>query len=195
MDDIRESKRKLRNDVMRTVNALSENDKLNKIKLIEERLFTFANFREANIALLYISRYDKFNITEIVKRSIASNKISVLPAFDDDKKEMRLMKVDRIDNDLIVGPNGFLEPNPGYCKIVPHESIDIAIIPGLAFDEKGGRIGVGEGYYDRLIPKLPITTRKVVLALEEQIVPLVPMESHDKYVDIIITDQRIIYKI
>jgi 5-formyltetrahydrofolate cyclo-ligase len=195
MDDIRESKRKLRNDVMKTVNSLSENDKLSKIKRIEERLFTFANFREANIALLYISRYDKFNTTDIVKKSIASNKISVLPAFDDDKKEMMLMKVDRIDNDLIVGPNGLLEPDPGHCKIVPHESIDIAIIPGLAFDEKGGRIGVGEGYYDRLIPKLPITTRKVVLAFEEQIVPLVPMESHDKYVDIIITDKRIIYKI
>ena len=195
MDDIRESKRKLRNDVMKAVSALSENDKSNKIKLIEERLFSFANFREANIALLYISRYDKFTTTEIVKKSIASNKISVLPAFDDEKREMTLMKVDRIDKDLVIGPSGFLEPDSGHCKIVPHESIDIAVIPGLAFDEKGGRVGVGEGYYDRLIPKLPITTRKVVLAFEEQIVPLVPMESHDKYVDIIITDQRIIYKI
>ncbi|MBW1894251.1 MAG: 5-formyltetrahydrofolate cyclo-ligase [Deltaproteobacteria bacterium] len=195
MDDIRESKRKLRNDIVRTVSSLSENDKSNKIKQIENRLFTFANFREANIALLYISRYDKFDIKDIVKKSIASNKISVLPAFDDDKKEMTLMKIDNIDTGLIAGPNGFLEPDPGQCKTVPHESIDIAIIPGLAFDEKGGRIGVGEGYYDRLLPKLPITTRKVVLAFEEQIVPLVPMESHDKYVDIIITDQRIIYKI
>ena len=195
MDDIRESKRKLRNDVMKTVSTLSENDKLNKIKLIEERLFAFANFREASIALLYISRYDKFDTREIVKKSIASNKISVLPAFDDEKKEMTLMKVDRIDKDLIAGPNGCLEPDKRHCKIVPHESIDIAVIPGLAFDEKGGRIGIGEGYYDRLIPKLPITTRKVVLAFEEQIVPVVPMESHDKYVDIIITDKRIIYKI
>ena len=195
MDDIRESKRKLRNDVMKALNALSEKDKANKIKLIGERLFSFANFREANIALLYISRYDKFDTTEIVKKSIASNKISVLPSFNDDNKEMTLMKIDRIDKDLVVGPSGFLEPDSSHCKIVPHESIDIAIIPGLAFDEKGGRIGVGDGYYDRLIPKLPITTRKVVLAFEEQIVPLVPMESHDKYVDIIITDQRIIYKI
>jgi len=195
MDDIRESKRKLRNDIVKIVNSLSESDKSKKIKQIENRLFTFANFREANIALLYISRYDKFDIKDIVKKSITSNKISVLPAFDGNKKEMTLMKIDNIDTNLLVGPDGVLEPDPGQCKIVPHESIDIAIIPGLAFDEKGGRIGVGEGYYDRLIPKLPITTRKVVLAFEEQIVPLVPMESHDKYVDIIITDQRIIYKI
>ena len=69
------------------------------------------------------------------------------------------------------------------------------IIPGLAFDEKGGRVGTGEGYYDRFIPKLSNTTRKVALALDKQIIQQVPMDSHDKHVDIIVTDERIIYKI
>jgi 5-formyltetrahydrofolate cyclo-ligase len=62
-------------------------------------------------------------------------------------------------------------------------------------DEKGGRIGTGDGTYDRLIPDLPATTRKVGLAFEDQIIAQVPMESHDKHVDIIITEKRIIYKI
>ena len=65
----------------------------------------------------------------------------------------------------------------------------------MALDEKGGRIGSGNGYYDRLIPRLAITTRKVALAFEEQIIPQVPIESHDKHVDIIITENRVIYKI
>ena len=105
------------------------------------------------------------------------------------------MKVDTFDQDLKIGPRGVLEPDADRCKIVPMDKVDIAIIPGLAFDEKGGRIGTGKGYYDRLIPRLAITTRKVALTFEEQIVQQVPMESHDKYVDIIITDKRIIYKI
>jgi 5-formyltetrahydrofolate cyclo-ligase len=88
-----------------------------------------------------------------------------------------------------------MAPDSSRCKTVPLECIDIAIIPGIAFDEKGGRIGSGDGYYDRLIPKLPITTRKVSLALDSQILPQVPTESHDKFVDIIITEKRIIYKI
>jgi 5-formyltetrahydrofolate cyclo-ligase len=108
---------------------------------------------------------------------------------------MKLMKVDAFGQDLIPGPRGGLEPDPGKCKVVPMDRIDIAIMPGLAFDEKGGRIGLGTGYYDRLIPRLDITTRKVALTFEEQIIPQVPMESHDKHVDIIITDKRIIYKI
>ena len=119
----------------------------------------------------------------------------ILPAFDTIKYQMKLMKVDNLDTDLILGPRNILEPDPSRCHIVPIECIDIAIIPGVAFDEKGGRIGSGDGYYDRLIPKLSITTRKVALALESQIIPLVHMESHDKYVDIIITEKRIIYKI
>jgi 5-formyltetrahydrofolate cyclo-ligase len=119
----------------------------------------------------------------------------VLPAFDPDTFEMKLMKVDRFAKELVPGPRNVLEPDAKRCKTVPMERIDIAIIPGLAFDEKGGRIGSGKGYYDRLIPKLAITTRKVALTFEEQIVPQIPIESHDKHVDIIITDQRIIYKI
>jgi 5-formyltetrahydrofolate cyclo-ligase len=78
---------------------------------------------------------------------------------------------------------------------VPIDCLDIAIIPGVAMDEKGGRVGQGNGYYDRLIPDLPITTRKVGLVYELQIVSSVPLESHDKHVDIVITEDRVIYKI
>ena len=123
------------------------------------------------------------------------NKIVVLPAFDPGKYETIPMKVDDLGKDLTMGPRGVLQPDLDRCKLVPIDRIDIAIIPGLAFDEKGGRIGTGRGYYDRFIPKLAITTRKVALAFEEQIVQQIPTESHDKYVDIIITDRRIIYKI
>ena len=119
----------------------------------------------------------------------------MLPAYNTETHAMTLMKVDALDKDLCDGPRGILEPNSERCKAVPIERIDIAIIPAVALDEKGGRIGSGQGYYDRLIPELSITTRKVALAFEEQIIPQVPIESHDKHIDIIITEKRIIYKI
>ena len=119
----------------------------------------------------------------------------ILPVFSDGSGSYRLYKIDSPDRDLKKSGDGSMEPDPAKCKEVPIDCIDIAIVPGLAFDEKGGRIGPGDGTYDRLIPNLPVTTRKVSLAFEDQIVPLVPMESHDRHVDIIITDRRIIYKI
>jgi 5-formyltetrahydrofolate cyclo-ligase len=132
---------------------------------------------------------------EIIRRTFDQNKIVVLPLVKTDTKKFKLFKIDDFAKDLKPGQNGILQPDPGRCRTVPIDCIDIAIIPGIAFDEKGGRIGSGDGYYDRLIPHLPVTTRKVALALDYQIIPQVPIDSHDKHVDIIITDKRIIYKI
>ena len=71
----------------------------------------------------------------------------------------------------------------------------VLVIVPFAFDEKGGRIGAGDGNYDKLIAKLPATTRKIAIAFEEQVVPQIPMPPRHKHVDIIITDKRTIYKI
>jgi len=195
MEELRETKDDIRNNVAKALAALSAKEVDAKTTRIENRLFEFANFLEANIVLLYINGSCEVNSQKIIKKCFNYNKIIILPAFDTIKHKMKLMKIDNVDTDLTLGSRGILEPDPSRCNIVPIECIDIAIIPGIAFDEKGGRIGSGDGYYDRLIPSLSITTRKVALSLEEQIVPQIQMEAHDKYVDIIITDKRIIYKI
>ena len=144
---------------------------------------------------MYVNNNGEVHTGNILRRTYDYGKIVVLPAFNAENYDMTLLKVDNLDKDLQEGPRGILEPDETRCKIVPIERIDIAIIPAIALDEKGGRIGSGEGYYDRLIPRLAITTRKVALALEQQIVPQIPIESHDKHVDIIITEDRVIYKI
>lgn len=195
MDEIKLAKEQIRKDIAKTLNSLTEKQRTEKAKAIESKLFGFANFLEARIALLYIDGDNEVRTKSILKRAYDFNKIVVLPAFDPERLKVAILKVDHPDKDLVPGPRGVLEPNPARCKPVPLQKIDIAIIPGLAFDEKGARIGSGHGYYDRFIPELPATTRKVALAFEEQIIPQVPTESHDKHVDIIITDKRIIYKI
>lgn len=195
MEEIREKKQEIRDEIASRIAALKADVVAEKTKAIEDRLFEFANFLESRIALLYAPAANEVATLDIIERSFAYSKIIVLPAFDPETYQMTLMKIDAPEKDLIEGPRGNLEPNPERCKVVPIDCLDIAIIPGIALDEKGGRIGSGQGYYDRLIPNLPITTRKVGLVFEDQIVPLVPQESHDKHVDIIVTEARIIYKI
>lgn len=195
MEEIREKKQEIRDDVASKIAGLNPNQVAQKTKAIEDRLFEFANFLESRIALLYTPVENEVATLDIIKRSFAYSKIIVLPAFDPETFQMTLMKIDDPETDLVEGPRGNLEPIPEQCKAVPVDCLDIAIIPGIALDEKGGRIGSGKGYYDRLIPDLPITTRKVGLVFEEQIYPFVPQESHDKHVDIIVTEARIIYKI
>ena len=195
MEEIREKKQEIRDEIVQKITGLGKSPLAAKTKAIEERLFEFANYLEARIALLYTPTMVEVDTQDIIKRSYMYNKIIVLPAYDPETKKITLLKVDDPEKDLIEGPRGNMEPNPERCKTVPLDCLDIAIIPGLAMDEKGGRIGLGNGYYDRLIPELPITTRKVGLIFEDQIISMVPMESHDKHVDIVVTDERIIYKI
>jgi len=195
MEEIRATKSQIRKDIAKTFATLSENQVSAKTKAIEKKLFEFANFLEARTVLLYVQSDLEVQTTDIINKTIEYHKVVVLPAFNPETFEVTLLKVDNPEKELIPGPRGVLEPDPSQCKTVPIDRIDIAIIPGIAFDEKGGRIGTGRGYYDRLIPKLTITTRKVALTFEDQILQQVPIESHDKHVDIIITDKRIIYKI
>jgi 5-formyltetrahydrofolate cyclo-ligase len=195
MEEIREAKQELRDKIDKTIQALPEDERLEKNREVEVRLFDFANFLEARIVLLYVNDRNEVDTQTILTQTFDYGKIVVLPVFQPEKPRIKLLKVDDPKRDLIKGADGLLAPNPQRCREVPMECIDIAIIPCVAVDEKGGRLGAGDGYYDRLIPQLPVTTRKVSLALEDQIVAQIPAESHDKHVDIIITDKRTIYKI
>ena len=195
MEAVKEKKRGIREKISITLSELSESELADKTKAVENRLFEFANFFESKIVLLYINNVNEVNTEQIIEKSLKLNKIVIFPAIDTKNHEIKLMKIDNIETDLKNGSRGILEPDAEKCKVVPVECIDIAIIPGIAFDEKGSRIGSGDGYYDRLIPKLPITARKVGIAFEDQIIKQIPTESHDRHVDIIITEKRIIYKI
>jgi 5-formyltetrahydrofolate cyclo-ligase len=195
MEEIKEKKHEIRNRVAQLLDALPEIELLERTRQIEDRLFEFANFLEAKIVLLYLNGKLEVASRNIIQKSYDANKIVVLPAISPESLKLSLLKVDSLDSDLISDSGGKFSPDPNRCKRVPIDRIDIALIPGVAFDEKGGRIGVGDGFYDRLIPKLPATTRKVALAFDDQVLSQVPMESHDKHVDIIITEKRVIYKI
>ena len=195
MEEIQITKSQIREEIAKKIAALSAKAIAEKTKAIENKLFDFANFLESKIALLYVNNEHEVQSANIIKRAFSYRKIVVLPAYNTENFEMELKKVDNLEKDLHIGPRNILQPDESRCKAVPIEKIDIAIIPAVALDEKGGRIGSGKGYYDRLIPRLAITTRKVALAFEDQIIPQVPIESHDRHVDIIITEDRVIYKI
>ena len=195
MEDIKEKKQELREQMASLLDGIAKETLEEKNRVVVDKLYDFANFLEAKIVLLFLSKNQEVESNLIIERALELNKIVVLPLIGKDRPKVTLYKIDTLEKDIVQDAEGCFTPNIDRCKKVPIDCIDIAIVPGLAFDEKGGRIGYGDGYYDHLIPRLPITTRKVAVALEEQLVPLIPMESHDKFVDIIITDNRVIYKI
>jgi 5-formyltetrahydrofolate cyclo-ligase len=91
----------------------------------------------------------------------------------------------------IAGPFGIREPDPENWESASPEEIDLALIPGLAFDPMGGRLGRGKGFYDRLLGNPAFRGIKVGLAWEWQLVDEVPGEAHDIRMDIVIAGKKI----
>ena len=195
MESVKDRKQYTRFEIANTLRILTPEQISEKAAAVEDRLCNFANFLESKIVLMYINNINEVSTAGILKKCSLYEKTVVLPMFGTEHFDLKLFKTVNLDSDLKTGARGVLEPDVKKCKIVPIDFIDIAIIPGLASDTKGGRIGGGDGYYDRLIPKLSNTTRKVALAFECQIIQQIPVEAHDRHVDIIVTEKRIIYKI
>jgi 5-formyltetrahydrofolate cyclo-ligase len=89
------------------------------------------------------------------------------------------------------GPYGLREPDPSTWERRNPDTIEIALIPGLAFDASGGRLGRGKGYYDRLLGDSGFHGMKVGICMEWQLVKLVPCASHDIRMDLVVTGGKI----
>ncbi|MDR3687367.1 MAG: 5-formyltetrahydrofolate cyclo-ligase [Coriobacteriia bacterium] len=93
--------------------------------------------------------------------------------------------------ELVPGPFGLAQPSE-HAGHAPHQCIDAVIVPGVAFDVQGTRLGYGGGYYDRLLPMMRPECVRIGVAFDEQVLEHIPTEDHDECVDIVVTPARII---
>ena len=137
-------------------------------------------FRAANTILLYYSLKDEVFTHEFIKKWSNQKRI-LLPVVVGNDLELRLYTA---PYNMKSGAYGIEEPmGKSFTRF---NEIDLAIIPGMAFDKKGNRLGRGKGYYDRLLPHIP-TALKIGLCFPFQIMKEVPTESFDIRMDLIIT--------
>ena len=93
--------------------------------------------------------------------------------------------------ELVPGPLSIRQPSEDSPRVA-HDEIDIVIVPGVAFDERGARLGYGGGYFDRLLPLLREDCVRIGVAFDEQLIPEIPAQEHDEHVDIVVTPTRVI---
>lgn len=160
--------------------------KSEKDRLICAKLTKMEVFRRSKRILLYAPiPHEKEVNTWLIIEEWGNIKTIVLPKTLK-SKGMKLYAVTaRVDTK----PNSLHIPEPlPSCETINPKEIDLAIIPGIAFDKKGNRIGFGHGYYDRLLKKLNCPV--IALAYDFQILHAVPRHEHDAPVDTIITEKK-----
>lgn len=183
-------KRKIRREIKAKRDSLHHNDRKERSRLIEETLFSLDHFKEAKTILFYAATKSEVATEGMIRHGIKVGKRVILPVTRGDS--LILSKIEDYDLELAPGAFGILEPKPEYLRLVEPAEIDLAIIPGIAFDEEGGRIGHGGGHYDRLLARMREETHLIALAYEDQVVKRLPQEDHDIPIEKIITEARLL---
>lgn len=137
-------------------------------------------FRAANTILLYHSLKDEVDTHAFIRKWSREKRI-LLPVVTGDDLELRLYTG---PEDLTVGAYGIEEPTGAL--FTDYSAIDLIVVPGVAFDRDGNRLGRGKGYYDRLLPRIP-SAYKIGICFPFQVVDEVPAEPFDIRMDEIIT--------
>ena len=127
----------------------------------------------------------------LIQTALNAQKVVAVPLVDWNSRGMHAARLTSLDPEaLIVGQHGVRTPR--VIEAIPIESLDVIIVPGLAFDATGRRLGRGGGFYDRFLAMLPKSAWTIGLCFESQIVPHIPAEPHDSRVRFIATESRLI---
>lgn len=180
-------KRQIREDIKHLRSKQSFKEKVIKDKKILNRLEKLTAFKKAKKILFFAATQSEIDTFPLLEKYL-KKKTCLLPKTDVKTKTLLLYPVDAL-SELYVGPYNILEPKPKHKPLQP-KNLDLILIPGIAFDKKGYRIGYGGGFYDRLLKKTNCPA--IGLAYEFQIIDNVPGEPNDVPVDMIVTEKRTI---
>lgn len=182
----------LRKEVLALRNLLTKEEQKKKNEAIFRRLLSLPAWEEANLVMIYVSFGSEVNTDYLIQKALAEGKKVAVPYCLREERKLIASILYDYPGDLIPRTWGILEPRPEALRPIEPRLIDLCLVPGVAFDIYGNRLGYGAGYYDRFLPHLRPEAHKIALAFEIQIVDTVFPTPQDVPVDLIITEARII---
>ncbi|CAA9471489.1 MAG: 5-formyltetrahydrofolate cyclo-ligase [uncultured Rubrobacteraceae bacterium] len=182
-----ETKAALRRAVLLRRDALPEGERALLGGRIVRAVLDLPTYENAGVVLAYASFGTELQTDGFLRRVLADGKTLLLPRVD--RGALGLYEVRDPAVDLEPGRWGIREPKPDRCSPVEPGSVEFALVPGVAFDRRGRRLGYGGGFYDRLLAGgLPEGTPLVSGAFGVQILAEVPTDPHDAPVDLVVTE-------
>lgn len=165
--------------------GLSPDERRDATRGALRRLLRLPALRHPEVVLAYAATPAELDLADLLARLQERGARTLLPRLRGD--DLELVAVTDVSR-LAVGRRGVREP--GGPEVPPSE-VDVAIVPGVAFDPHGGRLGRGGGHYDRLLPRLPLDATRIGVCYSCQMVPRVPVEEHDAPVDLVVTERAV----
>jgi 5-formyltetrahydrofolate cyclo-ligase len=194
MEDSPAAIHELKRRVRREAHAARDRqpDKESVSRIIAGRCVALPEYQSAATVLLYLDARSEVRTGALLSELEARGRQIVVPYCVGD--DLGLFHLENLE-ELAAGTYGILEPRPelrgALPKEVPADRLDLVIVPGVAFDRRGGRMGHGKGYYDRLLRRVRGDAVFVALAYECQMFPRIPMLPHDAAMDIVVTEAAV----
>ena len=157
---------------------------------IEEKLRNNEIYKNSKNIFIYLGFGSEINTIKYVEDFLNEGKKIIIPYTDMKNKVMYGIEINTLDG-LKKNKFGILEPTDG-SEIFNKEDIDLIIMPGVAFDRSGNRVGYGGGYYDKFLSEINSDIPTIALAYDVQILEEVPSEQHDIKVGMVITEKETI---
>lgn len=173
----------IRRQVKNRKALLAECDRVESARSVFERLERLAAFMMADNILMYNSLPDELSTREFLDKWSA-------------RKHFFLPRVNGVDLDVLpfdrtrMHLGAFRIEEPDGDDVVDLSSIDMVVVPAVAYDRRGNRVGRGKGYYDRLLSRMKAVT--VGVGYDFQLVEEIDVEPHDRPVDIVITPSGVL---
>jgi 5-formyltetrahydrofolate cyclo-ligase len=146
-------------------------------------------FAAARVVMLYLSTPTEVDTSPLALKAWQAGKTVVVPKVSWNQRRMLPVEINSLNDHMTTSGPGVREPAEG--KPVPVDFIDMVVVPGLGFSEKGYRIGRGMGFYDRFLAQQEFIGISCGLAFDEQIVPELPVLDHDIPLSMLVTDRGI----
>ena len=177
------TKRELRQQIRAQKRRLSAAELAVMSEDICSKVLALVSWQEAGTLLLYYPLPDEVDVRVLIKEAFESGKRVLLPVVKGEELELHLYEG---EDSLQEGAFGIMEPTGKKFAKKDYPSIQLALVPGMAFDRVGHRLGRGKGYYDRLLPKLT-KARLAGICFPFQLLDEVPAEPHDISVEDVIS--------
>jgi len=180
------SKSELRAAILARRDALSKEEITRKSAAASAHLLSLAEFTAAKVIMFFFSFRSELDTSSLIKAAMAAGKRVIAPRVDRQARFLVPCEIMDLEQDLAPGVYDIQEPRSS-CRVVEPETIDVVIVPGAVWDERGYRIGYGAGYYDRFLALAP-RARRIGLGFELQVVSEVPRTPRDLPVELLVTE-------
>lgn len=183
-------KAELRKIMKMKIQNQKESERRKRSRRIQKIIFSLRDFIKSRCVMLYVSKGTKEVETgALIKKALLMGKKVVLPVTLAKRKTLKAVYLNDSKESLIKSTYGIYEPRISRDNTpVRLRDIDLAIVPGLAFDKNNNRLGHGQGYYDKFLKRLPKKTPKIGLGFRFQLLEKIPATSKDFSLTMVITD-------